>query len=503
MLLDPAQYAASSISGLLEAAARGHIGLDHRFLKAILERGDSAAPEIVSFALAARDQDRLDLDEDLIAVFRHLKSPQAIPFLIDRLRRDDCTVSDELLDAFLQFPAESVEPLLALRQEVGPDGEGDTPFLLASLGVRDERILKVLLEQLARDPDEAAMNLGLYGDPAARPELERALGALDPADTESRWARRSIETAIADLERRPAAGHEERFDIWELYPEVAHPRFDLLSFKERVEFMASPLAEYRAAAADSFFNEELIPPVRDRLLETARGDADVHVRARAWRSLGGAIEQDAVRGALLARLEDPSAPAEERAGALVGLATEAADEPVRKHVLELYGDPSTRAMALETMWRSLDRTFASYFPPHLEDPDPEVRRSAILGAGYLGLYGEADHLRQFFDEDDFRSEALFAYALAVRAEISRGRMRALLRRIDATAGGLSLGETELVREALDERLMLHGLAPVFEAEEEEVPQNEEDTPTTAPSRIGRNEPCPCGSGKKYKRCCGA
>jgi preprotein translocase subunit SecA len=22
-------------------------------------------------------------------------------------------------------------------------------------------------------------------------------------------------------------------------------------------------------------------------------------------------------------------------------------------------------------------------------------------------------------------------------------------------------------------------------------------------KIGRNEPCPCGSGKKYKRCCGA
>jgi uncharacterized protein len=23
-----------------------------------------------------------------------------------------------------------------------------------------------------------------------------------------------------------------------------------------------------------------------------------------------------------------------------------------------------------------------------------------------------------------------------------------------------------------------------------------------PSKIGRNDPCPCGSGKKYKRCCG-
>ncbi|MGH7856174.1 MAG: SEC-C metal-binding domain-containing protein [Candidatus Binatia bacterium] len=23
------------------------------------------------------------------------------------------------------------------------------------------------------------------------------------------------------------------------------------------------------------------------------------------------------------------------------------------------------------------------------------------------------------------------------------------------------------------------------------------------TRIGRNDPCPCGSGKKFKRCCGA
>ncbi|MEN6337415.1 MAG: SEC-C metal-binding domain-containing protein [Phycisphaerales bacterium] len=24
----------------------------------------------------------------------------------------------------------------------------------------------------------------------------------------------------------------------------------------------------------------------------------------------------------------------------------------------------------------------------------------------------------------------------------------------------------------------------------------------ASPKIGRNEPCPCGSGKKYKKCCG-
>ena len=27
------------------------------------------------------------------------------------------------------------------------------------------------------------------------------------------------------------------------------------------------------------------------------------------------------------------------------------------------------------------------------------------------------------------------------------------------------------------------------------------TPKSAP-KIGRNDPCPCGSGKKYKKCCG-
>jgi uncharacterized protein len=27
-------------------------------------------------------------------------------------------------------------------------------------------------------------------------------------------------------------------------------------------------------------------------------------------------------------------------------------------------------------------------------------------------------------------------------------------------------------------------------------------PLSRPSKVGRNDPCPCGSGKKYKRCCG-
>jgi SWIM/SEC-C metal-binding protein len=27
-------------------------------------------------------------------------------------------------------------------------------------------------------------------------------------------------------------------------------------------------------------------------------------------------------------------------------------------------------------------------------------------------------------------------------------------------------------------------------------------PTIAEEKVGRNDPCPCGSGKKHKKCCG-
>ena len=40
-------------------------------------------------------------------------------------------------------------------------------------------------------------------------------------------------------------------------------------------------------------------------------------------------------------------------------------------------------------------------------------------------------------------------------------------------------------------------------EEEEELLIEKMEPVRAKEKIGRNDPCPCGSGKKYKNCCGA
>jgi len=43
----------------------------------------------------------------------------------------------------------------------------------------------------------------------------------------------------------------------------------------------------------------------------------------------------------------------------------------------------------------------------------------------------------------------------------------------------------------------------IEAEEEMLKNTEKVEPIKADEKTRRNDPCPCGSGKKYKKCCGA
>jgi len=43
---------------------------------------------------------------------------------------------------------------------------------------------------------------------------------------------------------------------------------------------------------------------------------------------------------------------------------------------------------------------------------------------------------------------------------------------------------------------------LFDADEDELGMMSDSPPVTVGEKIGRNDPCPCGSGKKYKKCCG-
>jgi hypothetical protein len=157
------------------------------------------------------------------------------------------------------------------------------------------------------------------------------------------------------------------------------------------------------------------------------------------------------------------------------------------------------------MWRSLYKPFAKYFAQDLFDnddkKDPAILHQALRGAGYFRLTAQVDKVAKYLDDDDFRDDALFAYALAMPGETTRGRARGILRKIESITHLLPT-EERLVMFAIDERLRLHGLAPVFETEEEPVEETAPEAPPEAPSKPGRNDPCPCGSGKKYKKCHG-
>jgi uncharacterized protein YecA (UPF0149 family) len=51
------------------------------------------------------------------------------------------------------------------------------------------------------------------------------------------------------------------------------------------------------------------------------------------------------------------------------------------------------------------------------------------------------------------------------------------------------------------RFFLHSRAPIERMTSREREQT--PGPRTAPGKVGRNDPCPCGSGLKFKKCCAA
>ena len=502
---------AASAGELLRQAAQGHVGVDKRLIQSILDGGAEAAEEVLAFANASHDSDRIDLDPLLVDLFRHWGAPQALDFLIQAVRRSADDVNDELVQTLLPFGERAVAPLLKLYEELGEEQGSDIAFLLAGLRVHDPRVLALLLDRLQFDAADGALCLELYHDPSARPALETMLAEIPAEEVE---LRRDLQHALEGLDQ-PAPPYEPTpFDIMAEYPDRQLPAFEILSEPERLKLIESPDAETRAGSAHSFFNQELDPKARLALFRLAQSDPDAKVRGRAWESLADATEDSSIRDAMLAVLNDTTRDLAERGGAAVGLYAVADRDDINQALQALYEEDGVvaRAKALESMWRSLWKPYARFFPQHLDDPNRQILRQAIRGAGYFQLTRYADKIASYFNREDdtdddigdLREDALFAYALAMPGETTRGRIRGMLRKID-TIARLSSSEAELVMFALDERLRLAGLDPVFAAaDESEVSEPEEPAPVAPPAgKVGRNDPCPCGSGKKYKKCHGA
>ncbi|MGD1095160.1 MAG: SEC-C metal-binding domain-containing protein [Bryobacteraceae bacterium] len=494
---------AAGAEALLEAAAMGRIGVDRRLIQSILESPDASA-EVLRFALAPKDKHRIDITPLLVDLLRHFGSSEAVDFYIETIRQEPDEIPDELVEAILPLGAHAIGPLIELYDELGEEEGSEIAFLLASLRPRDPRVLERLIDRLEYDASDGAFCLGVYGDPAARTPLENMLAQIPEEDLD---LRREISHALELLNAPETESMPETFDLLAEYPAHKLPAFDVLSDAERIELLSAPDADVRAGAAYSFFNSELNPKVKATLLSMGQSDPDGAVRGRALQALSDAVNEAAIRDVLIAVLNDSSKSVAERGGAAVGLHLVADRDEVRKGLEALYEmGGKARARALEAMWRSLWEPYAKYFPTHLDDTDPDIVRQALRGAGYFRLTRYADKIAGFFDREEpyasLREDALFAYALAMPGETTRGRVRGMLRKIDSLAT-IDVDELDLVQFALDERLRLSGLEPVFSSKQEE---EDEAPPPVAPAapaqKPGRNDPCPCGSGKKYKKCCG-
>ena len=418
-MLTPDQFDSATAAQLLDAYENAEVALDHRLLRALLAEMDGVAKW-------ANDNVDNDILTELLELFSHSPTPAALPFLIEFARQYHDDIPGELIEALARLGAPAVDPLLELYAEKKEE-PGEVPFALVCLHVPDPRIDAVIEEVAASDPEDAKFLREVYTD---------------------------------------MSGESEPFDIFKNYPEQAAPDLRTLPVPNRVEFLTSNDVNYRLAAAASFIDTDLDRATAEPLLTCARGDEHPMVRGLAWQALESCAKDDkALRKEMAERLADVGTDYDERGGIAVALASHMAEPGIRAAIEQLHWVPEARARALEAMWRSFDKTFESYVIPYIEDPDSEVRQQAILAAGYLNLGSEASRLEKQFSDPDFRDDALFAYALCCRGEVSRPFMKKLLRQIDKLANGLDADEVKTVMQALDLRLEMHGLKPVFSTEE--------------------------------------
>jgi uncharacterized protein YecA (UPF0149 family) len=80
----------------------------------------------------------------------------------------------------------------------------------------------------------------------------------------------------------------------------------------------------------------------------------------------------------------------------------------------------------------------------------------------------------------------------------RGSLKAFLEHPNRPAGTLM---ATLMREMFPAALYDH--ATLGRAIHQAVMEQESPEPARATSKTGRNEPCPCGSGRRFKKCYGA
>jgi preprotein translocase subunit SecA len=175
-------------------------------------------------------------------------------------------------------------------------------------------------------------------------------------------------------------------------------------------------------------------------------------------------------------------------------------------------------------WEALSRELMQYYPTEITEdrvPAPVTIDSVI---DFVGDEAAAAYDRR---EEELGPEVLRQVERSVMLSVIDNKWREHLSEMDYLRAGIGLramGQrdplSEYQREAYDmfaemvdsvKRDTVRYLFHVELAQPKTAPQrvapdptgNGQRKPVSVSDKIGRNDPCPCGSGKKYKRCHGA
>ncbi len=136
---------------------------------------------------------------------------------------------------------------------------------------------------------------------------------------------------------------------------------------------------------------------------------------------------------------------------------------------KMYGDPIMREIERVILLKTVDR----YWMDHIDNMD-ELRKGIHLRA-----YGQKDPVVMYRLEGFEMFDQMIA---SIREDTARLMLTVQLRAKEEPKREQVAKPTATSSDGTDEK------RPVRK---------------TAAQKVGRNDPCPCGSGKKYKKCCGA
>lgn len=297
--------------------------------------------------------------------------------------------------------------------------------------------------------------------------LMQKLGMEEGEAIEHPWVNKAIENAQRKVEGR-------NFDIRKQlleYDDVANDqrkvvyaqRDDLMDMDDVLDTINAMREEVLNDTIDLYIPPQSLEEQWDvaGLEEALRGEFNLEVPVQKWLDEDHDLHEETLRGRIL--------------DALVS---------VYEQKVELAGSEQMRNFEKGIMLETLD----NHWKEHLAAMD--YLRQGIHLRGYAQKNPKQEYKREAFE---MFSDMLEAIKVDVIKILSRVRVQ-------------QQDPLELPREQQQQMEFMHqefkGLGEAADAAQPE-PENAEQQPFVRGERkVGRNEPCPCGSGKKYKQCHG-